>query len=132
VKLKRLELKFYWRDEEGEGAISRADADRLRAEDRVTALDFLADVIAAAEKLYNEILASDGVEAGYTGGMNDLSVSTPAAPSVCEWTQQKKLQAFYDTQCGLGSLTHENVRLRCQDYCPNCDRPISFKSEAAR
>jgi hypothetical protein len=62
VKLKRLELKFYWRDEEGEGAISKADADRLRAEDKVTALDFLADVISAAEGLYNEILDKEEVK----------------------------------------------------------------------
>jgi len=54
--MKRLELKFYWRDEAGDGAMSKADADRLRAEDQVVALDFLVDVMAEAKGLYIELL----------------------------------------------------------------------------
>jgi hypothetical protein len=51
-----MEVKFYWREERGEGAISQADRKRLLDTDWVTAADFLSDVIFAAQALYDEVL----------------------------------------------------------------------------
>ena len=51
-----MEVKFYWRDSAGEGAISQADRKRLLDTDWITAADFLSDVIFAAQALYDEVL----------------------------------------------------------------------------
>jgi hypothetical protein len=134
------------------GRPRRAAEHRIGIRAVVTALRDESDNFVTAigvRGMLDKILASDGEvqaagastrkdEGEHAGDGVDVfpsaigSFPTPAAAPVCVWTQQKRLLAFYDTQCGLGSLTHENVRLKCQDFCPNCDRPISFKSEAAR
>jgi hypothetical protein len=58
-----MEVKFYWREESGEGAISQADRKRLLDTDWITAADFLVDVIRDAQALYDEVLEQHkGVE----------------------------------------------------------------------
>jgi len=51
-----MEVKFYWRDDQGEGNISKADRKRLLDTHWVLAADFLSDVIHDAQVLYNEVL----------------------------------------------------------------------------
>ncbi len=92
----------------------------------------------ATTKMYNEILASDGVEAAgvsaseepirtVVGGVkSDPRDKTPAAaPDVCVWTFEGG--KLFSAQCGGGWW-------RIEDYqrCPSCERPIKRKSEAAR
>jgi hypothetical protein len=82
----------------------------------------------------NEILASDGVKAEYTGGMNDLNV-TPAAAPVCEWTldDHPDYGGHYDTACGdAWNGINGSPREDGYKFCPSCGLPISFKSEVAR
>jgi len=99
------------------------------------------------KRLFREILASDGVQGAYgspeldedarkleamgqDAGMTVQDpfpeVFAPAAAPVCVWEQQS-LPAFYNSGCGLNSMTHGNVVLKCQDTCPSCGKPISFK-----
>ena len=51
-----MEVKFYWRDSAGEGAISQTDRKRLLDTHWVTAADFLVDVMHDAQALYDEVL----------------------------------------------------------------------------
>ena len=51
-----MEVKFRWREDEGEGVISAADRKRVLEAHWVTAADFMRDVIHYAELLYEEVL----------------------------------------------------------------------------
>jgi hypothetical protein len=100
----------------------------------------------------NEILASDGVEGthgspeldedarkleamGQDAGMTlqDLSpeVFAPAAPSVCEWTEQGF--EYRTVGCnGYGLHAYSNNFKPKRNRCPYCKWPVVIKSEAAR
>jgi len=82
--------------------------------------------------LFNEILASDGVEAAGGSTREDEraghhhSLCTPAA-DFCEWTTSPVALGF----CSAGCQPH-NAFVRPINNCHLCGKPISFKSEAAR
>lgn len=64
------------------------------------------------------------MEQGYTGGMNDLSV-TPAtnpAPDVCEWKRVD--EDTLESGCDPDGLT--NSPKIYWDECPSCGKPIKF------
>ena len=51
-----MEVKFRWKESDGEGVISAADRKRVLEAHWVTAADFMRDVIHYAELLYEEVL----------------------------------------------------------------------------
>lgn len=59
-----MEVKFRWKDNEGEGVISAADRRRVLEVHWVTAADFLQDVIYETQKLYDEVLERRNVNRG--------------------------------------------------------------------
>lgn len=85
-------------------------------------------------KVFNEILGDAGERvAGVSVGNGETELdrtsgpapATDPAPAVCVWAQQS-LQAFYNSACGLDSMTHGNAVCKCQDTCPSCGLPIKF------
>lgn len=60
--MRRLKATFAWRYEAGDGKLSKVDASSIRQTDRITALDFLSDIISEAQELYNDILISPEAE----------------------------------------------------------------------
>jgi hypothetical protein len=97
------------------------------------------------DRLFREILASDGVEAGTHGSpeldedarkleamgqdagptVQDLfpEVFTPAAaPSVCEWTD---LGPEWSSSCKVRFGAFASMKGRF--FCPSCGKPIKFK-----
>ncbi len=95
----------------------RAVVEALRDEGRLRDTD----------RLLQEILASDGVEAAY---QPDFSQPHPSdAAPVCEWT--KHAEKSWTMQCTPGFYNPHPKRLAAKT-CAMCQRPISIKSEAAR
>lgn len=99
--------------------------------------------------LLNEILASDGVEAALDRAVYGMSVSRldgdggvtrinpaevykePAAPDVCEWTQES--WEYRKVGCnGYGLHVYSNNYQPKRGRCPYCKLPVQIKSEAAR
>ncbi len=125
----------------------RAVVEALR--DEMTRLRYSLGSLAAFDTL-DEILASDG-EKGTHGSpeldedarkleamgqyagptVQDLfpEVFEPAADPVCEWTPVWKDKEY--RSCSADGTYSRGAREE-GDRCPNCDKPISFKSEAAR
>jgi len=78
------------------------------------------------DKLFDEILASDGVEAAGGSARKDeqamrASPYTPAAAPVCEWTTSPVALGF----CSAGCQPH-NAFVRPIDNCHLCGKPIKF------
>ena len=97
--------------------------------------------VADVKKFLNEILASDGEEKAAGGsarkdetyaGAGALKVpvtaSAPAAAPVCVWTRID--EDVLESGCDPDGWTY-NPEIK-RDTCPQCGKPISFKSEAAR
>jgi len=84
------------------------------------------------ERLFQEILASDGVEAEPTVGQRLIKAAkeaaaiakgeAPAGAPVCEWTD---LGPEWSSACKVrfGAFASTKGRL----FCPSCGKPISFK-----
>ena len=51
-----MAVKFYWRENDGEGVMGAADRKHLLEANRVYALDFLQDIINEASNLYDYII----------------------------------------------------------------------------
>jgi len=142
-------LKFVFVDQAAEDRAHRAGIRAVVAALR----DEVCDPNGATQFRINCILASDGEEAGTHGspeldedarkleamgqdaGMTlqdldlDAYITTPAAAPVCEWLPwQHEAGKFYSMCGGLPRVGNRTER----KYCPNCQRPISIKSEAAR
>ncbi len=97
----------------------------------------LRDEIAAepyyqAVTVLDEILASDGEvkAAGVAAlevagaGLSPASGQAPAAAPVCEWGRGLKATSF--------GWVHLAESENGQGFCPDCGRPVKFKSETAR
>lgn len=97
--------------------------------------------VADVKKFLNKILASDGEEKAAGGsarkdetyaGAGALKVpvtaSAPAAAPVCVWTRID--EDVLESGCDPDGWTY-NPEIK-RDTCPQCGKPISFKSEAAR
>jgi hypothetical protein len=107
-------------DTADEEAGTRAVVEALRDEGRLRDTD----------RLLQEILASDGVERVDPAEPCALGAAYPsAAAPVCEWTPVWKDKEY--RSC-VAEGTYSRGAWEEGERCPNCDRPIRFKSEAAR
>lgn len=127
-------MKAYYAGEPGpEGgvkAVLRALLDEMSGASR------LRDI----EKLFSEILASDGVDrtvkdsgGAFEGLMDGLAkaCSPAAAPDVCEWTTLPR-GIFHGARIHAAACDGMVRATFGFTHCPTCKRAISFKSEAAR
>lgn len=141
------ELVALFQAARGRGNVNRTEGDRKGIAAVVQALrDEMGfwwtgcDCCDRNEDVFDEILGDAGEKVaggstrkdGKAGSSATITVAetgaSPAAdhsPKVCEWTQQN-LQAFYNSACGLNSMTHGNAVCKCQDTCPSCKAPIKF------
>jgi|694.fasta_scaffold28940_14 rubredoxin len=86
--------------------------------------------------MWDEILASDGVEAagGNVTNPSEGRVIAPAAAPVCEWTKDTHPDdgSHYDTACGDAwcSILGGTPKQDNYSFCPSCGKPITFKEDS--